>query len=103
NRIKMRGWDSSKSPAEMKPLLVEIPASLIVEAGSPLLGVVHYFSPHKIKDEGFRSLQKVAKKVPNLVRSELGDSMNTKRPSRGTSICKDHEYSINTEINGAKK
>ncbi|MEM0328434.1 MAG: transposase, partial [Thermoproteota archaeon] len=36
NRIKMRGWDSPKTPAEMKPLLVEIPASLIVEAGSPL-------------------------------------------------------------------
>ncbi|MEM3521293.1 MAG: transposase, partial [Thermoproteota archaeon] len=36
NRIKMRGWDSPKMPAEMKPLLVEIPASLIVEAGSPL-------------------------------------------------------------------
>ncbi|MHA1859967.1 MAG: RNA-guided endonuclease InsQ/TnpB family protein, partial [Candidatus Asgardarchaeia archaeon] len=36
NRIKMRGWDSLKSPAEMRPLLVEIPASLIVEAGSPL-------------------------------------------------------------------
>jgi len=34
-RIKMRGWDSPKSPAEIKPLLVEIPASLIVEAGSP--------------------------------------------------------------------
>ncbi|MEM0259223.1 MAG: RNA-guided endonuclease TnpB family protein, partial [Thermoproteota archaeon] len=36
NRIKMRGWDSPDSPAETKPLLVEIPASLIVEAGSPL-------------------------------------------------------------------
>ncbi|MEM3808978.1 MAG: transposase, partial [Thermoproteota archaeon] len=36
NRIKMRGWDSPKTPAEMKPLLVEIPASLIVEAGSSL-------------------------------------------------------------------
>ncbi|MEM0327470.1 MAG: IS200/IS605 family accessory protein TnpB-related protein [Thermoproteota archaeon] len=36
NRIKMRGWDSPDSPAEMKPLLVEIPASLIVEAGSSL-------------------------------------------------------------------
>ncbi|MEM3832410.1 MAG: transposase [Thermoprotei archaeon] len=43
NRIKMRGWDSPKTPAKMKPLLVEIPASLIVEAGSPLRkrGVVH--------------------------------------------------------------
>ncbi|MEM3454821.1 MAG: RNA-guided endonuclease TnpB family protein, partial [Thermoproteota archaeon] len=36
NRIKMRGLDNPKTPAEMKPLLVEIPASLIVEAGSPL-------------------------------------------------------------------
>lgn len=35
NRIKMRGWDSPKTPVKMKPLLVEIPASLIVEAGSP--------------------------------------------------------------------
>ncbi|MEM4204432.1 MAG: transposase, partial [Candidatus Methanomethylicaceae archaeon] len=35
-RIKMRGWDDPNAPAEMKPLLVEIPASLIVEAGSPL-------------------------------------------------------------------
>jgi len=35
NRILMRGWDGPKSPAEMKPLLVEIPASVIVEAGSP--------------------------------------------------------------------
>jgi putative transposase len=35
-RIKMRGRDSPDSPAEMRPLLVEIPASLIVEAGSPL-------------------------------------------------------------------
>jgi len=35
NRILMRGWDGPESPAEMKPLLVEIPASLIVEAGSP--------------------------------------------------------------------
>ncbi|MEM4406249.1 MAG: hypothetical protein QXS68_04315 [Candidatus Methanomethylicaceae archaeon] len=42
-RIKMRGWDDPEAPAEMKPLLVEIPASLIVEAGSPLRqrGVVH--------------------------------------------------------------
>ncbi|MEM0328631.1 MAG: transposase, partial [Thermoproteota archaeon] len=36
NRIKMRGLDNPKTPAEMKPLLVEIPASSIVEAGSPL-------------------------------------------------------------------
>ena len=35
HRIKMRGWGSPESPAEMKPLLVEIPASLIIEAGSP--------------------------------------------------------------------
>jgi putative transposase len=34
-RIKMRGWNSPDTPAEMKPLLVEIPASLIIEAGSP--------------------------------------------------------------------
>ena len=33
-RIKMRGWGSPDSPVEMKPLLVEIPASFIVEAGS---------------------------------------------------------------------
>ncbi|MEM3703689.1 MAG: zinc ribbon domain-containing protein, partial [Candidatus Bathyarchaeia archaeon] len=36
NRIKMRGWDSPETPAEMKPLLAYVPASLIVEAGSPL-------------------------------------------------------------------
>ncbi|MEX2704896.1 MAG: RNA-guided endonuclease InsQ/TnpB family protein [Candidatus Freyrarchaeum guaymaensis] len=35
HRIKMRGWGGPESPAEMKPLLVEIPASLIIEAGSP--------------------------------------------------------------------
>jgi putative transposase len=35
NRIKMRGWGSPDSPAETGPLLVEIPASLIIEAGSP--------------------------------------------------------------------
>ncbi|MEM3061362.1 MAG: transposase, partial [Candidatus Bathyarchaeia archaeon] len=35
NRIKMRGWDSPNSPAETKPLLVFVPASSIVEAGSP--------------------------------------------------------------------
>jgi len=35
NRIKMRGRGSPKSPAEKEPLLVEIPASSIVEAGSP--------------------------------------------------------------------
>jgi len=35
HRIKMRGWGGPDSPAEMKPLLVEIPASLIIEAGSP--------------------------------------------------------------------
>ncbi|MEM3621661.1 MAG: transposase [Candidatus Methanomethyliaceae archaeon] len=42
-RIKMRGWDDPNAPAEMEPILVEIPASLIVEAGSPLRqrGVVH--------------------------------------------------------------
>jgi len=34
-RIKMRGWGSPDSPAEMEPLLVEIPASSIIEAGSP--------------------------------------------------------------------
>jgi putative transposase len=33
-RIKMRGWGNPDSPVEMKPLLVEIPASFIVEAGS---------------------------------------------------------------------
>jgi len=36
NRIKMRGRESPDPPAEKRPLLVEIPASLIVEAGSPL-------------------------------------------------------------------
>ena len=35
NRIKMRGWDDPNTPAEIKPLLVAIPASVIVEAGSP--------------------------------------------------------------------
>jgi putative transposase len=35
-RIKMRGWDSPERLSEMRPLLVEIPASLIIEAGSPL-------------------------------------------------------------------
>jgi len=34
-RILMRGWDGPDSPAETKPLLVKIPASLIIEAGSP--------------------------------------------------------------------
>jgi len=36
-RIKMRGWGSPDSPAEMKPLqeLSHVPASLIIEAGSP--------------------------------------------------------------------
>ncbi|MEM2841881.1 MAG: transposase, partial [Thermoproteota archaeon] len=35
NRIKMKGWGSPDPPAEMKPLLAFVPASLIVEAGSP--------------------------------------------------------------------
>ncbi|MEM3403746.1 MAG: transposase [Nitrososphaeria archaeon] len=35
-RIKMRGWNNPKTPAKMKPLLAYVPASLIVEAGSPL-------------------------------------------------------------------
>jgi len=36
-RIKMRGWGSPKSPAEMEPLreLIQVPASFIIEAGSP--------------------------------------------------------------------
>jgi hypothetical protein len=34
-RILMRGWGSPDSPAEKKPLLAEIPAGLIIEAGSP--------------------------------------------------------------------
>ena len=33
--ILMRGWGSPKTLAEMRPLLVNVPASLIVEAGSP--------------------------------------------------------------------
>lgn len=33
--ILMRGWGSPKTPAETVPLLVEIPASTITEAGSP--------------------------------------------------------------------
>jgi putative transposase len=33
--ILMRGGGCPKTPVEMKPILVEIPASLIVEAGSP--------------------------------------------------------------------
>jgi len=33
--ILMRGWGSPKPPAETEPLLVEIPASTIIEAGSP--------------------------------------------------------------------
>jgi len=36
NRIKMRGWDSPETPAEMRSLLAFVPASLIIEAGSPL-------------------------------------------------------------------
>lgn len=35
NRIKMRGWGSPEMPVETKPLLVEIPASFVIEAGSP--------------------------------------------------------------------
>jgi len=35
NRIKMRGWGSPNSPAETRPLLAFVPASLIIEAGSP--------------------------------------------------------------------
>ncbi len=35
NRIKMRGWGSPDPPAETEPLLVEIPTSSIIEAGSP--------------------------------------------------------------------
>jgi len=37
NRILMRGWGGSDPPAEMKPLQepIRVPASLIVEAGSP--------------------------------------------------------------------
>ncbi|MEM2897335.1 MAG: transposase [Candidatus Bathyarchaeia archaeon] len=35
NRIKMRGWDSPDSPAEVKPILAFVPASFIIEAGSP--------------------------------------------------------------------
>jgi putative transposase len=36
-KILMRGWGSPDSPVEMKPLweLIYVPASLIVEAGSP--------------------------------------------------------------------
>jgi len=30
----MKGWGIPDSPVEMKPLLVEVPASLIIEAGS---------------------------------------------------------------------
>ncbi|MEM3832113.1 MAG: transposase [Thermoprotei archaeon] len=45
NRIKMRGGGSPDSPAEMEARreLIRVPASLIVEAGSPLRkrGVVH--------------------------------------------------------------
>lgn len=36
NRIKMRGWGSPKTPVDMEPLLVEISASSVIEAGSPL-------------------------------------------------------------------
>jgi putative transposase len=35
HRILMRGWGNPDSPAEMKPLLAFVPASLIIEAGSP--------------------------------------------------------------------
>ncbi|MBS7610693.1 transposase [Candidatus Bathyarchaeota archaeon] len=37
NRIKMRGWGSPNAPAETEPLreLIQVPASSIVEAGSP--------------------------------------------------------------------
>ncbi|MGC8962156.1 MAG: hypothetical protein ACP5K1_06940, partial [Candidatus Bathyarchaeia archaeon] len=35
NRILMRGWDGPKPPAEARPLLAYVPASIIVEAGSP--------------------------------------------------------------------
>ncbi|MEM2896724.1 MAG: hypothetical protein QW265_01000 [Candidatus Bathyarchaeia archaeon] len=35
NRIKMKGWGSPDSPVEMEPLLAFVPASSIVEAGSP--------------------------------------------------------------------
>ena len=37
NRIKMRGWDSPERLSEMRSLreLIRVPASLIVEAGSP--------------------------------------------------------------------
>jgi len=34
-RIKMRGWGGPESPAEVEPLLAFVPASFIVEAGSP--------------------------------------------------------------------
>lgn len=33
--IKMRGWGNPETPAEMEPLLAYVPASSIIEAGSP--------------------------------------------------------------------
>jgi len=41
-RILMRGWGSPDSPAETKPLreLIYVPASIIVEAGSPQASAV---------------------------------------------------------------
>ncbi|MCW4007314.1 MAG: transposase [Candidatus Bathyarchaeota archaeon] len=51
-RIKMRGWNSPDLPAEIEPLreLIQVPASSIIEAGSPFPqgGVVHTFSQSKI-------------------------------------------------------
>jgi putative transposase len=37
-RIRKRGWGSPETPAEMRGLLITVPAHLIVEAGNPLLG-----------------------------------------------------------------
>jgi len=59
NRIKMRGRDDPKMPAEMRPPreLIEVPASLVVEAGSPFRqgGVVHNAPPLNLLGTG-RSL-----------------------------------------------
>jgi len=39
-RIKMKGWGSPDSPAEMEPLLAYVPASSIIEAGNPQASAV---------------------------------------------------------------
>ena len=119
----MRGRGGPKCPFEMKPLLVEIPASLIVEAGSPQAIVVGSSLPRKtykelelekcqlpdiFSQQGVTVSGEKKKLLSSYAKVELGNQtlltvVTTFRDNKLSTIGRGFIENYKTILNGSKK